>query len=181
MMTTTGQAWRMAGWGGLAALLALPAVAMRFDSGVNWTFFDFVVAAVLLGALGLGVEFAARRSGGVLAKAGMATAVLTSFLLVWINLAVGVIGTENNDASLMFVGVLAVAWGGALLGRFEPVGMARAMLGAAAAHTVVAAIALVFRLGVGDPSWPADVIGTTVMFDALWLAAALLFRRAPAR
>ena len=182
-MTATsyhGQKWRIAGWSLLAALLALPAVAMRSTAEVNWTALDFVTAAILLGLLGMGAEFAVRRSGGTPERLGMAVAVLTAFLLVWINLAIGVIGSERNDANLMFAGVLAVGMGGALLARFEPAGMVRALLATAAAQTFVLAVALAFRLGAGHPSWPFDVIGTTVLFDGFWLLSAGLFRHAAA-
>lgn len=173
--------WRVAGWGLLAGLLAMPAVAMRFTAEVNWTALDFLTAAVLFGLLGLGVEFGARRAGGVLARLGMGVAVLTAFLLVWVNLAVGIIGSERNDANLLFAGVLAAATGGALLARFRPAGMARAMLATAAAQTLVGAAALALQLGTDGPGWPRDVIGATVIFDGLWLLAAALFRRAAAR
>lgn len=173
--------WRIAGWSLLASLLVLPAIAMRYTPDVNWTPSDFAVAAVLLGLLGLGVEFAARRSGGALARIGMAVAVLTAFLLIWVNLAVGIIGSEQNDANFLFAGVLAVAAGGAVAARFHPAGMVAAMLATAAVHALVAAIALVFRLGGDAPSWPWDVVGTTVLFCTLWLTAAVLFRRAAAR
>lgn len=182
MTTTTStehhQGWRIAGWGLLAALLALPAVAMQFTSEVNWTPLDFVAMGVMLGALGLGVELAARASANGWHRAGMGLALLTAFLLVWVNLAVGIIGTENNDANMMFAGVLAVGVGGACLARFEAAGMARAMLATMAAHTLVAIVALAGGLGVGGPIWPKDLIGTTVLFDGLWLTTALLFRRA---
>lgn len=178
MTEKTGQGWRIAGWGVLAVLLALPAVAMNFTGEVKWTALDFVTAGMLLGLLGLGFEFAVRRSGGMFARLGMGLAMLTAFLLVWVNLAVGIIGNEHNDANFMYAGVLAVAAGGACLARFQPAGMARAMVATAAAHTLVALLALVFRLGVGGPIWPFDVLVTTVMFDGLWLLAALSFNRA---
>lgn len=177
-MTTLASNWRIVGWGVLATLLLLPAVAMIFTAEVRWTARDFAAAAALLGLLGLGVEFAVRQPGGWAARAGTALAVLTAFLLVWIDLAVGIIGSESDDANLLFAGVLTVAVGGACLARFRPAGMARAMAATAAAHTLVAAVALVGRWGAGAPGWPRDVIGTTLIFDALWLTAALLFRRA---
>ena len=39
--------WRIIGWSIPATLLLLPLVAMRFTDEVNWTFSDFVFAAVL--------------------------------------------------------------------------------------------------------------------------------------
>lgn len=173
--------WRIAGWGLLASLLAMPALAMRFTSEVNWTGFDFAAAAVLLGLLGFGVEFAASRSGGTLATIGMVLAVLTAFLLIWVNLAVGIIGSESNDANFLFAGVLAIATGGAVVARLEPHGMAAAMLVTAVTQALVGVGALVFGLGADGAGWPRDVIGATGLFTALWLLSAVFFRRATSR
>ena len=57
-----GGRWRVIGWGVAVGLLILPFIAMRFTGEVNWTASDFVFAAVLLGSVGLGMEFAVRRS-----------------------------------------------------------------------------------------------------------------------
>jgi hypothetical protein len=151
---------------------------MAVGAEVAWTGFDFAAGAVLLGILGLGAELAARSRGGASARLGMAVAVLAGFLLVWLNLAVGVIGSERNDANLLFAGVLAVAGGGALLARFEPGGMARVMLATAGVHTLVGVAAVGLGLGADESAWPWDVVGSTVLFAALWLAAAVLFDRA---
>jgi hypothetical protein len=176
---TNGQLWRRAGWGALAALLLLPALGMRTGrEGLHWTGFDFAVAAALLALLGLGVELAARVGGGWRARLGMAVAVLAAVLLVWINLSVGVIGSERNDANLLFAGVLAVAVGGSWLARLRPAGMARVMAAPAGAQTLVGIVAVALGLGADGRSWPWDVVGATLLFDALWLAAAGLFHAA---
>jgi hypothetical protein len=154
---------------------------MAVGAEVAWTGFDFAAGAVLLGILGLGAELAGRSRGGASARLGMALAVLTGFLLVWVNLAVGVIGSERNDANLLFAGVLAVAGGGALLARFEPSGMARAMLATAGVHTLVGVAAVALGLGSNGSAWPWDVVGSTVLFAGLWLTAAALFDRAARR
>ncbi len=72
---------------------------------------------------------------------------VAGFLLVWINLAVGIIGTENNRANLMFSGVLMVGAVGTLIARFQPQGMASALIATAVAQALIAVITLVFGLG----------------------------------
>src|ERR687893_678489 len=52
----------------------------------------------------------------------------TDFILVWMNLAVGVIGSEDDPLNLMYGGVLAVGIIGAVVARFQPDAMARAMV-----------------------------------------------------
>jgi hypothetical protein len=56
--------WRLAGWGFALALLLMPAIAMQISREWNWGPGDFLVAALLIGGVGLGVEWAVRRSEG---------------------------------------------------------------------------------------------------------------------
>ena len=46
--------WRWLMWGGLAGLLALPAVAMRFTDEVQWGPEDFLVMGIMFGTVGAG-------------------------------------------------------------------------------------------------------------------------------
>ena len=81
--------WRIAGWGAALALLALPAIAMQFSPEVAWGPGDFLVMGVLLGALGLGIEWAVHRFAGTAARLMAGAAMLGAFLLVWAELSVG--------------------------------------------------------------------------------------------
>jgi hypothetical protein len=94
------------------------------------------------------------------------------------NLAVGIIGTEDNPANLMFGGVLAVGIVGAVIARLQPQGMARALVATALAQALVAVIALITGLGSAGPGWPGDILVLTGFFAALWVGSALLFRKA---
>ena len=86
-MPTTN--WRVIGWGGAAALLLLPLVAMQFTREVNWTGSDFLVFGAMLIAAGGGIELATRARLGRMGKLVAAGAVIAAFLLVWVELAVG--------------------------------------------------------------------------------------------
>ena len=164
--------WRIAGWGLAAALLLTPLVAMQFSEEVRWGPLDFALAALLIGGVGLGLELAVRKTGNSLYRAGAALAVLTAFLLVWLNLAVGFIGDEGNPANLLFVAVLLVALFGAVAARFRPSGMALAMAAAAGAQLLVAVVAFV-----ADLATPPE-LALTLAFALPWLASAALFLRA---
>ena len=114
--------WRMALWGDALSLWLLPALLMQLDAGVVWDESDFIIFAIMLGtAVGL-CELAVRVSRSNAYLAGTGVAVAAGFLLTWANLAVGIIGNEENPANLMFFGVLAVGFLGALLARFRPLG-----------------------------------------------------------
>ena len=170
--------WRLLGWGGAAALLLVPLVAMQFTNEVNWTPADFAFAAAMLGLVGGTFELAVRRSGNGWYRLGVAVALGTAFLLVWINAAVGIIGDEGNPANLMFLGVIAIALAGSIVARFQPAGMAVAMIVTAAAELLVGVIALILRLGANEPPFFPGMLILIGFFAAMWLVAALLFRKA---
>jgi hypothetical protein len=170
-----GNRWRIAVWGTAAFLLLLPSVAMRFTNDVNWDETDFMVFGAMLAAACGTCELAARMTGNSAYRAAVSVAVAAAFILVWMNLAVGIIGTEDNPANLMFGGVLAVGIVGAVIARLQPQGMARALVVTALAQALVAVIAGLSSTG---PGWPGDVLSLTGFFTALWVGSALLFRKA---
>lgn len=62
--------------------------------------------------------------------------------LIWVNIAVGIIGSEENPVNLMYFGVFAVGIIGAVIGRFQAQIMAGTMLAMALAQTLTTIIAL---------------------------------------
>jgi hypothetical protein len=170
-----GSPWRIAAWGTAALVLLLPLVAMQFTAEVDWDGADFIFAGVLICSVGLTYELAVRKTSSAPYRAGVAVALAAAFLLVWATGAVGIIGSERNPANLMYGGVLAVATIGAVIARFRPRGLAFAMASAGLVQALVGGIALAAGLGVGDPSWPFDILGATGFFTALWLLSARLF------
>lgn len=169
---------RIAPWIGAAGLLAAPAIAMRFTTEVNWNAFDFAAAGVMLLAVLVPWELAARKARSLSGLFAVAVALGTPFLIVWSALAVGIVGSENNPANLAFFAVIGVFVLAALVAAFRPAGMVWATLAAAAAQIAVGAWAYLGGAGAGSPSWPMDVLGATGVFTFLWLLSAALFRRA---
>ena len=156
-----GISWRIIGWGTAALLLLIP-----FIANAPWTVSDFVFAGVLIGGVGLAFEFIVRRSGSRTYRFGAAFALLAAFITVWVNAAVGMIGSEDHPYNLLFGGVLAVALIGAIVARLEPAGLARAMIAAAVAQAALGAVGL-----------STDVRGGvfSMVLAAPWLLAAFLF------
>jgi hypothetical protein len=104
-------------------------------------------------------------------------ALAAALILVWSSLGVGIIGADGDPANLMYFGVLAVGIVGAIVARFRPEGMARALFATALAQAQVAAIALI--LGLGLPwSPPVELLALNGFFVALFVGSALLFRHA---
>jgi len=143
-----------------------------------WDIVDFAVFGGLLAGVALAYKVATLKSKAGSFRAGAALALVTALLLIWVNGAVGIIGSENNDVNLMYGGVLLIGLIGALISRFSPRGMSRTMICVAAAQVMVAVIALGWKIGISGPVWPKDVLGATVVFTGLWLGSAWLFHRA---
>ena len=169
--------WRTIGWGGAAALLALPFAAMQVTREVVWTASDFMVFGAMLLMVGIPLELTARMSKDWSYRGGALLALLGMFLTIWANLAVGIVGSEDNPANLLFFGALLVGIAGAIVVRFRAGGMALAMIATAAA------LGLAFVVAVSGPTdepfvpHSRELLGTSV-FAALFLGSAALFRKA---
>ncbi|PJJ58604.1 hypothetical protein [Hymenobacter chitinivorans] len=158
-------------------LLAL--AALLLTPGRPASTAHFVTAGIALlgaGLLGLVVAGWSRRGAYRLA---VGVTVAASLLLVWGNLAVGFIGSEDNPANLLYAAVLVVGFVGAAVARLRPLGMARALLATALAQFAVPFVALL----IWRPALNMGVVWVLVLntlFAGLWVAAARLFRRAAA-
>lgn len=172
-----GSRWRIAAWAVAALVLLLPLVAMQFSDEVKWSVADFVAAGALLLGVGVTYELATRMTGNTTYRLAVGVALASALILVWLSLGVGIIGRDGDPANLMYFGVLAIGIIGALIARFRPRGMARALLATALAQASVAVIALV--AGLGYPwSGPLELSVLNGFFVALFVASAWLFSRA---
>lgn len=173
-----GHGWRIAGWASAGLILLIPLAAMQFTSEVNWTGFDLAFMAAMLGGVGLGLELAVRKSGNLAYRGAIGIALAAIFLLIVINGAVGIIGGEQEDANLLFGGVILIALIGAIAARFRPAGMALTMGVAALAQLLVPAIALFGGLAPRAMVLAPEVPIATAVFAGMWLVAGWLFRKA---
>ena len=135
------------------------------------------------------MEGIVENSGGPAYRVATGIAVATALVLFWVNAAVGIIG--DGPVNLMYLGVLTVGFVGAFIARFQPRGMALALLATAVAQMLVPVIALViWKAGwqdlLIDPNSPhspfhpgiAQVFGLNAVFAMLWVVSGLLFRHA---
>lgn len=78
---------------GVALVLLIPLIAMQFTDEVNWTGSDFaVMGAVLLGTALL-CDVVVRRVTKPEYRIAICAVILGVFLLIWLELAVGIFGT----------------------------------------------------------------------------------------
>ena len=111
-------------------------------------------------------------------RLAIVAALATGLILLWIIGAVGLIGVEGDPFDRSYGGVLAVGVIGALIARFRPGGMARAMIAAALAQTLIAVIALIIGKQHSPVSSVVEILGLNGFFVVLWLVSARLFIRA---
>lgn len=166
-----------------ACVLLVPLVGMRVGAGVDWSPFDFLAAGTLLFGAGFAFEVIAWKSGNAAYRTATGLACAAALLLIWVNLAVGVIGSEDNPANMLFLGVLTVAGVGAALSRLRPLGMAQAMFAAAATQAAVPLLAVWIWKPFGGEETLAELIRVmflNLFFVLLFVGSAVLFRRAGA-
>jgi len=156
-------------------LLLIPLIAMFFSDQWNWGPFDFFLAWILLFSAGTTYKLTTRKSGNLAYKVAMGIAAATALFLVWSNLAVGIIGSEDNPANLMYLGVLAVLLIATFIASFKPERMALALTATASAQVLVTAIALLGEMGAPENT-PVQLISINGFFVVFWMASALLFR-----
>lgn len=161
--------WRAAGWTIAGVILLVPLVAMQFTREVNWSVGDFLFAAIMIGSVGLAFELTVRASRNYAYRGGAAAALISSFLIVWANGAVGMIGNEDNPYNLLFIGVIGLALVGSTVAQFRPAGMGVAMLVAAVTQAAVGAFGI-----------STDVRGGIIstLMALIWLLSSVLFRNA---
>ena len=161
-----------------SCILMIPLLAMVFKAeGWAWSLADFVVMWMLIAGVILTYKLIARRATTRAYRIAAGLGLATGLVLIWINGAVGIIGSEDNPANLLYAGVLAVGAIGAALARLQPLGMSRALFATAIAQFLVPVIALI----VWRPDFSPGVVKVFALnagFVMLFSFSALLFRHA---
>jgi len=116
--------------------------------------------------------------GRIFYRIGVAVALAAAVLQVWINLAVGIVGSEDNPVNQGFYGVVVAAGACAFTARFKADGMARAMLATAGVQALLAlAVATAPSTARDEPMGALGVLALSGGFAALWLASAASFHK----
>ncbi len=77
----------------ITSILSIPLIAMQFTDQVNWSLFDFLAMAILLSILGLALRYIWQKATNKRSKLLLSIPIILFFLLVWIELAVGLLGS----------------------------------------------------------------------------------------
>lgn len=161
-----------------AGILTIPLIAMQFTSEVNWTFGDFLIMGILLFSTGTAYVLISRVSSTLTYRLAVGTGIGTGFFLMWSNMAVGLIGSEDNLINVAYFGLIAVGFAGALVARFQPKGMTLVMGAIAVSQMAIAGYALLTGAQDLPHSSVGQILGVNAFFTVFWVASALLFRQA---
>ena len=167
--------WRIARWTAALALLLTPLAMMQISDEWHWRIGSFLFEGAMIGGVGLLYDFVERASESRAYRAGVAFALVASFLTVWTTLV-----RDDGTGIGYFLLVMAAAVG-AFSAWFRSAGMARTMLGVAimqALHGLAVATAP-STASMPDGSFKALLFNT--LFGALWLISAAFFRVASRR
>ena len=74
-------------------LLLIPLIAMQFTNEVKWDLADFIIMGVLLVGTGLLIELVLRKVKKIEQRIAICGVLLIALLLIWAELAVGILGT----------------------------------------------------------------------------------------
>ncbi len=157
-----------------AGILSIPLLAQW-----PWTLSDFVIMGILVSGTGFAYELIKNKGGTTMYRAAAGVAVLSTFLLTWVNLAVGLIGGENNPINALYFIIPVVGLIGAGIARFEPRGMAYTLFAMALTQLVIPVIAFIlYRPELNDGV--IRTFGASSFFAMLFVASGLLFQNASA-
>lgn len=158
-------------------ILLIPLIAMFAGDQVVWSLMDFVIAGILISGAGISFVLLTHKSGSRKYSVATGIAVGTALFMVWANLAVGIIGNEDNPANIMYLWVLGVGVVGAVIAQFKPKGMSLALLATAITQVIVVVIAYIEGNG-RTFSELRELITFNGFFIALWIISSALFRQA---
>ncbi len=84
---------------GVAIVTSLPLIAMQFSDEVVWSLADFIALAVLLTVIGVAIELAVRRAGGLGTAIGIAA----------LGVAAALFGGADDAPGLVLIGLVLIA------------------------------------------------------------------------
>jgi hypothetical protein len=162
-------------------LLIIPIMASYFVDGWGWSRGDYAFAFIMFAGTGLLFEIGRSISSSATYRIAFGMALAGGFMLIWVTGAVGIIGSEDNPINLMYLAVLAFAFLGSIVARFQARGMTRIMFLSAFAIALIPVIALIMKSSFAEHPEAVGVLGIFVLnafFVILFIGAGLLFKQA---
>lgn len=181
-MTGNARLWhylRVVGWSLAVLILLLPIVASWFTDEVKWSPGDYLLAAIVLGGIGLLFELTIRRSNNDAYRTGVVLALASIFLMAWSNAAVGFVGSGANAVNVLYFLMLALPLIGGAVSGLKARGLFITMMLTASVQVLITVFTFAAVPVVGDAT--ALILAINAVFILLWIGAAVLFHQAAAR
>lgn len=161
---------------GTGIFLLIPFIAMQFTTDVNWSVSDFLIAGCVLFITGTAIVFTLRLKSNIIYRLAFLTTIVSAFLMIWVNLAVGLIGSGANLGNLMYIGVLVILIVGIYLSRYKSEKLEVALFSTALSLVVLGIVALLMNMQEYPGSSVMEIILVNLFFAGLFAIAGLLFR-----
>ncbi len=167
-------------------ILFIPFIVMQFSNEVDWSLFDFIFADVFIFGIGSIYKLLTRKKENIIYRIATGLFLISILMIIWINGAVGILGTEGNPANFLYGGVILTGIFGSLIAQFKPKGMAITLFSMAVVQLLVPVIAFII--------WKPEtltreqflytwhyygvwgVIGVNALFVIMFLISGLLFK-----
>ncbi|WP_114792913.1 hypothetical protein U0035_03270 [Niabella yanshanensis] len=159
-------------------ILMIPFVAMQFTSEVNWSVADFLIMGALISGTGLTYVLINRFAPNWVYRIAIIVALGTTFLMIWANMAVGLIGSGPNAGNIMYAAIVLVVVIGILFSRLRSSGMERTMYAMVSSLIILTGIALLSGMNHYPGSSSSEIVSVGAFFAALFLLSGLLFHAA---
>jgi len=159
-------------------ILVLPAIGELTVESWDWGPSGFLLMGTLLFVTFLMIELISKHSPNMFYKAAVALTTLTTLGIIYVNLAVGIIGDGNNTSACYFL-VVPVGFIGLAVSRLKAKGLSITAFCMAAVVLMVPTIALLLN----DPyileaPGPLKVFILSTCIAASYVIAGVLFRNA---
>ncbi len=159
-------------------ILIAPAIGELTVEGWEWGVGGFLLMGTLLFVTFLMIELIAKYSPNKLYKAAVALTTLTTFGIIYVNLAVGIIGDGNNTSACYFL-VVPVGFIGLAASRLKPKGLSITAFLMAAVVLLVPTIAfLLSDPHIMEEPGPLKVFILSAFLASAYVCSGLLFRQA---
>jgi len=158
-------------------LLVIPFTASFITSEMQWTLSDYILAWVMFFVAGLSYALVSRLSSDYRYRAAVGLAAFTGLFMVWSNLAVGIVGNEDNPFNLVYFILIMIGLVAAFWVRFDARGLSRVALGMCFLLAAIAVYAVFSGMQDIPESSTSQIIGVHMFFITPLLISAILFHQ----
>lgn len=157
-------------------LLAIPFFAMQFGAGVAWEFPDFLVMGSIIMVFSMSYGIINVHAPDIFYRIATILSLATMFLLIWANLAVGLIGGGAHAGNLLYIAVIIAGIIGGIISRFSASALQKTCFVITAILVLIAIIALLSGMQYYPGSSVREIILVNGIFGTLFFMSGVLFR-----